>query len=194
MGDCDRQLCRDRHGARPLPRQLLAKPRQSKQGLVNFTGLDGPNRLEDLARKYTRPRQSEAYRDPEHVKQARKPAKLTKTAQAWKHALGLRKKARQEWQASRVARAVQGEWKIFRQLTDKQEGGWDVSLAEAAEEAGEDRHQWIVKHFTAALTKTGAPAPEEEWTKGTAPAKPFSLEEPRDAIAHARMGKSVGLT
>ena len=153
--------------------------------------LDQPT-LEKLARQFTRPRKSEAYRDTREVKEAWKRAKKEKTKQAWKAAMAMRREARQRWQEQRIRAAVSGHWGTFRQLTDKKEAGWEVPFAEAGEVEEVDPHEWLVDHFRQALTE-GCRALPVEWTKEHMAGNPFTMEELRAAIGHTKTGKSVGI-
>ena len=166
-------------------------PRQVVRQVPELGHLDQAT-LEQVARDFTRPRRSAGYKDPPEVKRAWKHAKVQRTTQAWKAAMAARRTARQQWQAQRIEAAAQGNWQMFRQLTDKQEVGWDVPFAEAAEAEGTDPHEWLVDHFKQALSETTDTSPVR-WIKPRAPGRPFHIEELREAIEHTKHGKSVGV-
>ena len=107
--------------------------------------------LEGLAKRCTRPRNGEGYQDTPEIKQAFKQAKLSKTAAAWTRALNMRKQARKSWEAERLRRASEGDWRALRSCRPKKSAGWDVLFAQ--EQQG-DPHLAVHKHLSSVYRGT----------------------------------------
>ena len=145
-----------------------------------------------VARTCTGPRRSEAYSDPPTLKQALRVARVTRTAASWKRVFQARTTARKQWMDDRIERALQGDWKIFKQVAKPKTRSWDTSLAQQAEDLEKDPHEWIVEHFRDCFQEQDASVfPGSRWpgTQGT----PFDVTELRHALSSAKTGKSVGL-
>ena len=141
--------------------------------------------LEGLAKQHTRVVQGKSYRDTEEVKAAFRRAKVQKTAESWKQAQRLRRKARDVWEKERLDGASQGNWQDFRNMR-KKGGGWETHFAEAMDGAP---HEHVHAHLQNIYEgETLPPFPE-----GTIQDSPlFTLTELRDAAGRGQRKKSVG--
>ena len=174
---------------------LLKTPRVIKRcatGPREWTGFVGvidhmdQQRIEQLALQCSRPRRTDAYRDPHEVKQAFKQAKLLKTGVAWKHALHLRKQARKAWEAARLERASKGDWKALRSCRPRRNAGWDVTFA-AAQQG--DPHEAVHQHLAGVYQ--GEPPSAHEF-KYTGEVRAFTMQEMREALSMLKSQKAVG--
>ena len=100
-----RQGARSRYGGSG-PRVVVATPA--------FAGDLSQGKMEHLAKKYTRPRQGQAYSDPEDVKALFRLARAGHRAEDWKTALKARARARTVWQEGNIRQATEGNWGLTR--------------------------------------------------------------------------------
>ncbi|CAE7625517.1 Zdhhc3, partial [Symbiodinium sp. CCMP2456] len=142
--------------------------------------------VEKMARECTKPRPGSGYRDPDEVKQAFKRAKVSKTGEAWKKALNMRKGARKVWEADRLKRASEGDWQARRSCRPKRNAGWDDAFAEAQQG---DPHEMVHKHLEGVYA---GEQPDKELYKHRGEVSCFSVEEMRDAMTLLKAHKAVG--
>ncbi|CAE7745388.1 unnamed protein product [Symbiodinium sp. CCMP2592] len=80
----------------------------------------------ELARKYTKPRASQRYRDSDETKRAIKDARVSNSKACWKQVHRLRRRDRHAWEERRLSRILLGGWDEFRVLQNekKKRRGW----------------------------------------------------------------------
>ena len=100
--------CEVRVPTKQTSRPYCTRPRLWTDGPQAIQGELDQQRLVELAKSCTKPRPSNAYRDPEETKTAFAEARRTKTNEAWTHARRLRKQARKAWEAQRLRGRLQG--------------------------------------------------------------------------------------
>ena len=161
-------------------------PRHWVGGITQIDHVDQVT-VEELAVKCTKPLPGKGYKDSQEVKQAFKNAKISKSSQAWKQALKLRKEARQQWEKERLVRASQGDWSCFRALKPKRQEGWDIGFAEA--QSG-DPHQAVHDHLAAVYEGEDISGAQSQWQGEV---RAFTVEELRLGVSQLSRGKSVGV-
>ena len=151
--------------------------------VVNHLDQEG---LEQLARTRTKPRPGMSYKDPEHVKELLRNARVARTAKAWKQAQDARRQARKAWELARLERAAEGDWMAFRAAARQGPVGWEIGYAEAQ---SADVHQSVHKHLEGVYS-----SPEfAKWPDTNPTVTPFELSELSEALASLKSGKSVGI-
>ncbi|CAE7773125.1 unnamed protein product [Symbiodinium sp. CCMP2592] len=141
--------------------------------------------LEDLAARCTKPRQSQAYRDPKAVKQLMQQAKLSRTREAWKNALAARRSARRSWELARQDRALKGDWGAFRQSKAPSKQGWELEYADMQTR---DPHETVHDH----LSRIYKGVDIEPKYLPDQPAVAFTVEDLKAALTQLKGQKSVG--
>ena len=152
-----------------------------------------------LAREYTRPFQSQKYRDPEDVRDAFRKAKQCKTVAAWKAAHVARKAARRHWQHNRRARALAGDWGAYRDVKREKmrKVGWWGKLVEDRTDA--ELTAEVHAHLRSKLFDDGfsswddrllamiqnVPHPGDDW-------KSFTREDVSCVLSQMKAKSSVG--
>ncbi|CAE7484674.1 unnamed protein product [Symbiodinium sp. CCMP2592] len=108
--------------------------------------------ITDLARSCTRPHSSTGYVDSPELKDAIAAAKTSGDKKAWKEVHRLRRRNRNQWQASRMSRILNGDWSAYRQLQrekNRRRGWWGKMLADRS---SEELCQEIRTHLETKLT------------------------------------------
>ena len=89
--------------------------------------------LTKLAKSYTKPRSSQAFRDDDETREAIALAKSTRLSNDWKHVHRLRQQKRKSWKRQRLSRVLAGDWEQYRVLQSEKRrtrGWWGDLLAE----------------------------------------------------------------
>ena len=107
---------------KPLDGEVTPEP---DGWLMNFLQ-DRSDDLAAMAKKITKPKSSQKYRDGKQVVEAFSLAKATMDKADWKHAHKLRRKARQEWCAWCRQRILEGDWTAYheRKRDKHRRPGW----------------------------------------------------------------------
>ena len=147
--------------------------------------------LEDLARKCTKPKTSERYRDPEAVKALYLQAKRSRSEQDWKRAHKARREAQDAWRKKKLEKAAACNWAEYR--STKQQGGseWAVGFVEEAEIQNKSPLRWTVDHFRTLFQQT-EPREVPAWTKEVDSGSHFTVEELEAAVQRGKGSKAVG--
>ena len=185
-GGTDHELCESRFAVkiRRAHQRHETRPRMWTGGVDHVDGLD-QGRIEDLARRCTRPTPGHGYKDPPEVHHAFKKAKQSGTVQLWKVALKMRKESRKQWERERLIRASQGEWHSFKALRPRRQEGWDVGFAEVQVA---DPHEVVHQH----LSQVYAGAEVDDAPPWTGEVRAFEVEELRLGLSQLKRGKAVG--
>eukprot|EP00439_Symbiodinium_sp_Y106_P049270 s3773_g6.t1 len=146
-------------------RRCCTGPRVWTGGVKHVDHID-QSTLERLAAEHTKPRPSQAYQDPQAVKQLFRRAKVSNTREAWKRALRGRGEARRVWESERLRRALDGDWTAYRESSRQCSAGWEIGFAEAQ---GLDAIPPLEGSFSV-----------------------FSVEELQVALGQLKRGKSAG--
>ena len=176
--------CKLRKGS-PTQR-FSTKPRVWTGGIDRVEGLDQQTRV-GLAQRCTRVARGCAYRDPPEVKAAVGQARLLKSKAAWCQVRGLRKQARNKWEAERLSRASQGDWAALRGCKPSKQTGWEHAFAEAQQG---DPHTAVHNHLEGVYKGDGVQPNSGIFAGAT---KGFDQEELRVALGQMKTGKSVGV-
>ena len=128
-----------------------SRPRWVVQELPgDFTIVDDDD-LQQLAKKYTKPLFSKAYRDNDEIKQAISDAKLDMKPTSWKRVHRLRRAARKQWHDERRTSILNGDWGEYRALQKEKHRcrGWWGSLL--AERSALDLTRDVVDHLSSKI-------------------------------------------
>eukprot|EP00439_Symbiodinium_sp_Y106_P047279 s313_g6.t1 len=152
----------------------------------------------ELARTHTRPSVSSKYKDPEEVQVALRDAKDAGDKAAWKRAYRLRRTARRSWQRERRARALAGDWTMYRAIKrekTRRSGWWGKLLLERTDE---QLTAEVEAHLTGKLHDAKAVHWEDELNDivnkcpDLSTWRPYSREEVAGVIASMKTKSSVG--
>eukprot|EP00439_Symbiodinium_sp_Y106_P048581 s2862_g6.t1 len=91
-----------------------------------------------VAREHSRPRQSEAYEDPQDVKAAIVEARESGDKALWKRVQKARRQARRSWQEKRLTQILNGDWYQYRLLKrerNRKRGWWGRLLQDKSSAA-----------------------------------------------------------
>ena len=134
-------------------------------------------KLCELARKCTKPKPSAAFRDGPDTKAAFRRARVNKTKESWKQALGMRRSER---------RASQCDWTHFRESKGPGQGAWDMIFADAQVM---DPHTVVEQHLTGVYAGEGI----RPCVEPVGPVIGFSDQEVKTAVHQMGRNKSVGV-
>ena len=154
--------------------------------------------IQKLARHYTKPRFSRAYRDSDEIKEATHAAKLDMQASSWKRVHRLRRTARKKWHSDRRTAIINGDWGEYRALQKEKQRcrGWWGSLL--ADKSAADLTKEVTDHLSSKMvSEEGATWDEElgriiKGVKSDAVFVPFTIEEVRTELQHMRCRSAVG--
>ena len=106
-----------------------SRPRYMKHEIPPEVVVDAGD-LSNLARRCTGPRVSDAYKDTDEIKEAIRVARSSQAVNDWKIVHRLRRHARRHWEATRLTRILNGDWRQYRALQKekKRKTGWWGSL------------------------------------------------------------------
>ena len=142
--------------------------------------------LVDLAKRCTKPKPSVAYKDSKRTKDALKHARVTKSREAWKQALALRRVDRRQWELDRLRKASQCAWAHFQDVKAPGQGSWDLEFADAQVQ---DPHVVVAEH----LSSVYKGEPVQPGIVPTHAASGFTVQEVRQAVSQMSKNKSVGV-
>ena len=168
-------------------RGTRAVSRPPTRARVWVGGVDKIDRLDqqalvDLAKRCTKPKPSVAYKDSKRTKDALKHARVTKSREAWKQALALRRVDRRQWELDRLRKASQCAWAHFQDVKAPGQGSWDLEFADA---------QVQDPHVTCRQCTRVS-----QCSRGIVPthaASGFTVQEVRQAVSQMSKNKSVGV-
>ena len=134
--------------------------------------------LAGMAKKFSKPYSSKAYRDPQHVRV------YFQAAESWE-----RDAARKLWREERIEAATQGDWQAYRETAKRGVKGWEDHFATVVGEQGLDAHNVTHEHF--AKIDRGQPIPPFPYHE--VPRSPdFTVSELRAALRKGKRGRSTG--
>ena len=147
-------------------------------------------RIKHLAQTHTKPRAGTAYRDPSHVVDLFRAAKHSHSKEDWKRAHKARREARSKWEAARLERALQGDWREVGYLRTRERRGWEAEFACAMAAKDVDPHEAVHEHLSGIFAK-GEPV-DNLMPQIVAPSPEITIDELRRACGKSKKGKAVG--
>ncbi|CAE7354464.1 unnamed protein product [Symbiodinium sp. CCMP2592] len=156
--------------------------------------------LIDLAKKCSKPRGSQQYRDSDEVKNAILAARVSGTPRDWKAVHKLRRSHQRSWMQSRLTKILNGDWDQYRQLQNerKRRRGWWGNML--AENSSVDLAESITEHLKSKMTSNTRTA--DEWEHELANIihdaaeddtfVPFTLLEVREELNGMKCRSAVG--
>ena len=165
-------------------RRIDTRPRRVS-GKINQEILKG------LAKHYTKPEQTQGYRDPPDVRALYDMARAGGDKCAWKKAHQARRRARYEWNRQNLARAAQGDWREAKRQKTNVGKQWELEYANYQMEKGVEPHRSIHEHFAGIFANGPVDLNQFEGEFDRSP--DFSKTELLQAVGKAKLGKSVGV-